>query len=100
MNMRGLKSKVTNQVRDLATEAGGKGSAKKDLNMQRSLFKDLVEFLEDGVAPATSTKVGGDSLQTTTWYQMIQLNFLKHFKHMQENEFLRDVFSFTPKKIG
>ena len=46
MNMRGLKSKVTNQVRDLATEAGGKGSAKKDLNMQRSLFKDLVEFLE------------------------------------------------------
>ncbi|KAF3489295.1 hypothetical protein F2Q69_00054079 [Brassica cretica] len=100
MNMRGLKSKVTNQVRDLATEAGGKGSAKKDLNMQRSLFKDLVEFLEDGVAPETSTKVGGDSLQTTTWYQMIQLNFLKHFKHMQENEFLRDVFSFTPKKIG
>ena len=35
-----------------------------------------------------------------------QLNFLKHFlgggfiKHMQENEFLHDVFSFTPKKIG
>jgi hypothetical protein len=37
---------------------------------------------------------------------MIQLNYLKHFlgggfiKHMQENEFLHDVFSFTPKKIG
>ena len=46
MNMHGLKSKVTNQVRDLAAEAGGKGSAKKDLNTQRSLFKDLVEFLE------------------------------------------------------
>ncbi|KAG5378838.1 hypothetical protein IGI04_026680 [Brassica rapa subsp. trilocularis] len=106
MNMHGLKSKVTNQVRDLAAEAGGKGSAKKDLNTQRSLFKDLVEFLENGVAPETSTKVGGDSLQTSTWYQMIQLNFLKHFlgggfiKHMQENEFLHDVFSFTPKKIG
>ncbi|KAH0868326.1 hypothetical protein HID58_075348 [Brassica napus] len=106
MNMHGVKSKVTNQVRDLAAEAGGKGSAKKDLNTQRSLFKDLVEFLENGVAPETSTKVGGDSLQTSTWYQMIQLNFLKHFlgggfiKHMQENEFLHDVFSFTPKKIG
>ncbi|KAJ4916716.1 interferon-related developmental regulator family protein / IFRD protein family [Raphanus sativus] len=106
IHMHGLKSKVVNQVRDLSAEAGGKGSAKKDLNTQRNLFKDLVEFLEDGYAPETSTKVGGDYLQTTTWYQMIQLNFLKHFlgggfiRHMQENEFLHDVFSFTPKKIG
>ncbi|KAF8060423.1 hypothetical protein N665_1216s0010 [Sinapis alba] len=106
IHMHGLKSKVVNQVRDLSAEAGGKGSAKKDLNTQRNLFKDLVEFLEDGYAPETSTKVGGDYLQTSTWYQMIQLNFLKHFlgggfiKHMQENEFLHDVFSFTPKKIG
>ncbi|CAN8304081.1 unnamed protein product [Cochlearia groenlandica] len=104
MHMHGLKDKVTKQVRDLAAEAGGKGSAKKDLNTQRNLFKDLVEFLEDGSTPETSTKVGGDTLQTSTWYQMIQLNFLKHFlgggfiKHMQENEFLHDVFSFTPKK--
>ncbi|KAL1217202.1 hypothetical protein V5N11_021789 [Cardamine amara subsp. amara] len=104
MHMHGLKAKVTKQVRDLSAEAGGKGSAKKDLNTQRNLFKDLVEFLEDGYAPETSTKVGGDSLQTSTWYQMIQLNYLKHFlgggfiKHMQENEFLHDVFSFTPKK--
>ncbi|VVA92786.1 unnamed protein product [Arabis nemorensis] len=104
MHMHGLKSKVTNQVRDLSAEAGGKGSAKKDLNTQRNLFKDLTEFLEGGYAPETSTKVGGDSLQTSTWCQMIQLNFLKHFlgggfiKHMQENDFLHDVFSFTPKK--
>lgn len=27
-------------------EAGGKGSAKKDLNSQRNLFKDVLEFLE------------------------------------------------------
>ncbi|KAG2298360.1 hypothetical protein Bca52824_034832 [Brassica carinata] len=106
INMDILISKVTNQVRDLAVEAGGKGCAKKDLNTQRSLFKDLVEFLEGGVAPETSTKIGGASIETSTWCQMIQLNFLKHFlgggfiKHMQENELLHDVFSFTPKKIG
>lgn len=46
IHMHGLKSKVVNQVRDLSAEAGGKGSAKKDLNTQRNLFKDLVEFLE------------------------------------------------------
>ncbi|KAG2292368.1 hypothetical protein Bca52824_039037 [Brassica carinata] len=106
INMHRLISKVTDQVRDLAVEAGGKGCAKKDLNTQRSLFKDLVQFLEGGVAPETSTRVGGASIETSTWCQMIQLNFLKHFlgggfiKHMQENEFLHDVFSFTPKKIG
>ncbi|ESQ33367.1 hypothetical protein EUTSA_v10009506mg [Eutrema salsugineum] len=106
IHMHGLKSKVTNQARDLSSEAVGKGSVKKDLKTQRNLFRDLVEFLERGYAPETSTKVGGDSLQTSTWHQMIQLNFLKHFfgvgfnKHMQENEFLHDVFNFTPKKIG
>jgi HEAT repeat protein len=46
MHMHGLKAKVTKQVRELSVEAGGKGSAKKDLNTQRNLFKDLVEFLE------------------------------------------------------
>ncbi|XP_010540397.1 PREDICTED: interferon-related developmental regulator 1-like [Tarenaya hassleriana] len=103
-HMHGLKAKVTNQVRDLSVEAGGKGSAKKDLNSQRNLFKDLLEFLEDGYSPESSTKIGGESLQTTMWCQMIQLNFLKHFlgggfiKHMQDNEFLQDVFGFTPKK--
>ncbi|KAH0893633.1 hypothetical protein HID58_056062, partial [Brassica napus] len=101
INMHRLISKVTDQVRDLAVEAGGKGCAKKDLNTQRSLFKDLVEFLEGGVAPETSTRVGGASIETSTWCQMIQ-HFLGggFIKHMQENEFLHDVFSFTPKKIG
>nr|KJB58640.1 hypothetical protein B456_009G219300 [Gossypium raimondii]KJB58644.1 hypothetical protein B456_009G219300 [Gossypium raimondii] len=44
--IQGLKGKILNQVRDLSVEAGGKGSAKKDLNNQRNLFKDVLEFLE------------------------------------------------------
>ncbi|KAJ7958257.1 interferon-related developmental regulator 1 [Quillaja saponaria] len=100
----GLKGKVINQVKDLSAEAGGKGSAKKDLNSQRNLFRDILEFFEDGHCPQISMKIGGDSLQTSSWSQMIQLNFLKHFlgggfvKHMQEIEFLHDVFGFTPKR--
>ncbi|KAE8707924.1 adenine phosphoribosyltransferase 1 [Hibiscus syriacus] len=71
-HMHGLKEKILNQVRDLSVEAGGKGSSKKDLNNQRSLFKDL--------------------------------NFLKRFlgggftNHAQNNEFVQDVFRFTPKR--
>ncbi|KAI3491366.1 hypothetical protein L1887_44293 [Cichorium endivia] len=103
-HIQGLRAKVVNQVRDLAAEAGGKGSAKKDLNNQRNTFRDILEFLEDGYAPETSVKIGGESLTTTTWSQLIQLNFIKRFlgggfvKHMQENEFLHEVFDFTPKK--
>lgn len=104
IHLQGLKGKILNQVRNLSVEAGGKGSAKKDLTSQRNLFKDILEFLEYGYCPETSTKIGGESLKTSNWSQLIQLNFLKHFlgggfvKHMQENEFLHDVFGFTPKR--
>ncbi|KAE8658965.1 Detected protein of confused Function [Hibiscus syriacus] len=89
LHIQGLRGNILNQVRDLSVEAGGKGSAKKDLNNQRNLFKDVLEFLEDGYCPETSMKIGRDSLQTSTWSQLIQLNFLRHFlgggftKHMQ-----------------
>lgn len=104
-HLHGLRSKVLNQVRSLSIEAGGKGSAKKDLNSQRNTFQDVQEFLEYGCSPQTSMKIGGgESLETTTWSELIQLKFIKRFlgggfvKHMQENDFLQDVFSFTPKK--
>lgn len=104
-HIQGLRAKILGQVRSLSVEAGGKGSAnKKDLNSQRNTFRDILEFLEDGYSPETSIKIGGESLNTTTWSQLIQLSFLKRFlgggfvKHMQENELLHDVFGFMPKK--
>ncbi|CAJ1972824.1 unnamed protein product [Sphenostylis stenocarpa] len=45
-HLQGLKRKVINQVKNLSVESGGKGSAKKDLNNQRNLFRDIVEFFE------------------------------------------------------
>ena len=45
-HIQGLKRNFLNQVRDLSVEFGGKGSPKKDLNNQRNLFKDVLEFLE------------------------------------------------------
>lgn len=103
-HIQGLRAKILNQVRSLSVEAGGKGSAKKDLNSQRNTFRDILEFLEDGFSPETSMKIGGESLSTTSWSQLIQLNFLKHFlgggfvKQMQDNEVLHDIFGFSPKR--
>lgn len=33
-------------MKDLSTEAGGRGSNKKDLIHQRNTFRDIVDFLE------------------------------------------------------
>ncbi|PIA44183.1 hypothetical protein AQUCO_01700062v1 [Aquilegia coerulea] len=104
IHLQGLKGKILNQVRNLSAEAGGKGLAKKDLNSQKNLFREILEFLEDGYGPETTIKIGADVLSIATWSQLIQVNFLKRFlgggfvKHMQENIFLQDVFDFTPKK--
>lgn len=46
MHIQGLKAKIINQVRNLSSEAGGKGSVKKDLNNQRNLFRDVLEYFE------------------------------------------------------
>ncbi|KAK1301186.1 hypothetical protein QJS10_CPB13g00393 [Acorus calamus] len=98
-----LKGKILNRARDLSAEAGGKGTAKKDLNDQRDLFHNVVDFIEHGVCPETSIKICGEVLTLSTWAQVIQMNYLKRFlgvgfnKHMQENELLHDVFDFTPK---
>ena len=46
MYVHGLRTKVLGQVRGLSAEAGGKGSAKKDLNSQRNTFRDILDFFE------------------------------------------------------
>lgn len=46
IHIQGLKGKILNQVKNLSMEAGGKGSAKKDLNSQRNTFRDILEFFE------------------------------------------------------
>ncbi|XP_039114881.1 interferon-related developmental regulator 2 isoform X1 [Dioscorea cayenensis subsp. rotundata] len=103
-----MKGKILNQVRELSAEAGGKGTGKKDLNLQRDLFQDILIFLETGECPEISMRISNNlgALRVTTRAQSIQLNFLKRFlasgflKHMQDNELLHDVFSFTPGKKG
>lgn len=46
VSIEGLRTEILNQVTELSVEAGGKGTTKKDLNSQRNLFKDILEFLE------------------------------------------------------
>eukprot|EP01018_Ginkgo_biloba_P014660 Gb_38536 [translate_table: standard] len=100
-----LQMSVLEQMKELSIEAGGKGSSKKDLNTQRSYFREILASVEDGVGPETTVKLQhGDVLKVSTWTQTIQINLLRHFlgggfqKHMQANPLLHDIFEFTPKQ--
>lgn len=101
----GLRSHVIARARGVSVEAGNKGSTKKDRSSQSHTFGDILDFLENGSTWETSVNTGGgSSLNTTTWAQRLQLNFLKHFlgrglaMHMKENRFLHYVFGITPKQ--
>lgn len=99
-----LKEKIILLVSDLSMEAGGKGIDKKCLNTQRDIFQKIYDYLKDGEQPETFLKLSKKQgvLTTSTWTELIQLNFLKRFlgsgflKHAQDNEFLHNVFDLTP----
>ncbi|KAI0523458.1 hypothetical protein KFK09_005853 [Dendrobium nobile] len=98
-----LKEKIILLVSGLSMEAGGKGIDKKCLNTQRDTFQKIYDYLKEGEQPETSLKLSKKQgvLTTSTWTELIQLNFLKHFlgsgflKHAQDNEFLHNVFDLT-----
>ncbi|KAH9329643.1 hypothetical protein KI387_001751, partial [Taxus chinensis] len=100
-----LEMSILKQMKALSIEASGKGSSKKDLNSQRSSFRDFLASIEDGMKPEATVKLqNGDVVNVSTWIQIIQTNFLRHFlgggfqKHMQANSLLHEVFNFTPNQ--
>lgn len=99
-----LKEKIISLVSDLSMEAGGKGIDKKSLNAQRDTFQKIYDYIKEGKLPETSLIVSKKQgvLTTSTWTELVQLNFLKHFlgngflKHAQDNELMHDVFDLIP----
>ncbi|KAL6502462.1 hypothetical protein OROHE_024467 [Orobanche hederae] len=61
-------------------------------------------FRVDGCFRETTSKIGKHSLQLHSLSQLLQVNFIKRLLgrgfvlHMLENEFLQDVFDFTPRE--
>ncbi|XP_026391712.1 interferon-related developmental regulator 1-like isoform X1 [Papaver somniferum] len=101
-DIEGLKEKILNQMTNLSMEADDEVVPKND--SQKKLIDDVLRFLEDNVCLKTSIKVGRSGLNISKWSRLLQVNFMMRFlgpgfvKHMQENEFLHDVFDFKPKE--
>ncbi|CAI9786274.1 unnamed protein product [Fraxinus pennsylvanica] len=103
-SMKELQEKVSRHVRSHFQQTANKSSASNSLNERHKFCRDLLNVLEDGCFCKTALKIGKQSLEINSWSQLLQVNFLKHIlrrgfvKHMLENEFLHDVFNFTPRK--
>lgn len=106
LDMQALKAKISGLASNLSAEAGGKGADKKNLSDQRDLFQRILDFVKYGERPEESLKIAGkrDVLRVSSWSELIQLNFFKHFlgrgflKHVQDNGLLQDIFSIKTDK--
>jgi hypothetical protein len=80
--------------------------SKKDKKQQRSSFRDILKTLEQGGEFDTQViKFGAESLYLDNWLRRKQYETLKELvgsgmnTHLQENEFVRDIFELGPPTV-
>ncbi|KAI3448182.1 hypothetical protein Pfo_004847 [Paulownia fortunei] len=99
-----LQEIISNHAKRLLRQTSLQSTATKTLNGWSNFSLNVLEVLEDGCFHETALKIGKHSLQLHSLSQLLQVNFIKRFlgrgfvPHMLENEFLHDVFNFTPRK--
>ncbi|XP_039006950.1 uncharacterized protein LOC120134580 [Hibiscus syriacus] len=99
-----LQDNIIKQLRS-RIETSNESIPSQDPNTGFNSASDALNFLEDVKCINTHVTIGGQKLTLSTWSQMIQLKFMKHFlgkdgftKHMMENENFHNVFDFIPKR--
>uniref|UniRef100_A0A0D9WIV3 Interferon-related developmental regulator N-terminal domain-containing protein n=1 Tax=Leersia perrieri TaxID=77586 RepID=A0A0D9WIV3_9ORYZ len=104
-----LFSRMEERAADLAIEAAGAGVVKDGFLEQKDLFRKINSFLADGKPPESSVRTSSSHhgfLTTSTWTDMIRLNFLRRFlgggflNHIQGKGLLRQVFIVKDSEIA
>ncbi|XP_020552727.1 uncharacterized protein LOC105172664 isoform X2 [Sesamum indicum] len=99
-----LQEIVSNHAKRVLRQNSLQSAATKTVNGWSNFSQNFLEALEDGRFHEASLKIGKHRLQLHSLSQLLQVNFIKRFlgrgfvPHMVENEFLHDVFNFTPRK--
>ncbi|CAN6554345.1 unnamed protein product [Malus baccata var. baccata] len=76
-----------------------------DVNAAKKV-RQIIIYFQNFCCPGASVAVNGIDLKLSSWYQMIQWQFLKGFiadgfeLHMKENEKLWRVFNFDPYEVA
>ncbi|XVE93488.1 hypothetical protein REPUB_Repub01dG0197000 [Reevesia pubescens] len=75
------------------------------LRRQSNVLLVVLNYFEGGNCPNKDVRIGGHEFTLSTWSQIIQLNFMKHFlgeagfiSHMKGNENFHDLFELMPKE--
>ncbi|KAJ4815338.1 Interferon-related developmental regulator family protein [Rhynchospora pubera] len=105
--MNNMKAKVTAQIDALSCEASHKGANKKNRSAQRELFGNIWDYVMNGGDIEETVKMSsrGTILCISSWAELIQLNFIKHFlrkgfhQHAQYNPLMREIFTLDEDEI-
>lgn len=91
-------------LKALATD-GNKYRAKTDRRKQRSIFRDVLHYIEDSDCQEEKIKFGTEVMYVDTWVRRRTYSAFKEVLssgiryHLQHNEVLRDIFSLGPPLI-
>jgi len=94
---------LTELVQALAKE-GSKHIQKKEKVKQRSLFRDVVATIEDGVDPSEKITIGKKKYEFVGWGQVKQLALVREILgtgfalHFAQNDLLLDIFNVTKEE--
>eukprot|EP00164_Ancoracysta_twista_P002049 GFYU01002700.1.p1 GENE.GFYU01002700.1~~GFYU01002700.1.p1 ORF type:complete len:421 (-),score=106.83 GFYU01002700.1:186-1388(-) len=83
-----------------------KRRAKVDRAKQRSVFRDVVDTVIDGIYPVDAIKIHGMPTDFEDWHQICQLQALKEclssgfHKHCEENSLVRDILGLGPAPVA
>lgn len=85
-------------LKEMATDSN-KYRAKTDRRKQRSLFRDVLHFIENGECPEETIKFGFECIYVDSWERRKTYNAFKEtlgsgiWHHLQNNIHLRDIFN-------
>ncbi|XP_074860951.1 interferon-related developmental regulator 2 isoform X3 [Carettochelys insculpta] len=89
------------KLKALATDSN-KYRAKTDRRKQRSIFRDVLRFIENGECHAESIKFGLECMYVDSWVRRRVYHAFKELlgsgvrHHLQNNELLREIFALGP----
>lgn len=92
---------LVEKIRELSTDAQ-KSRGKKDLKVQRSIFREILATFENDESPSLMIKFGHEKLTLRNWSMRRQYDaFCDHLGtglnvHLAENETIRNIFDLGP----
>lgn len=90
------------KLKELATDSH-KFRAKKDRKTQRSVFRDIIRYVEDGEFPKLQVRFGQECLSLDTWCRKKQYDAFRQALgsglnlHLKDNDLLREILNLGEK---